>query len=113
MVAGQPGASAPARRGRPEALCRRNGAGAPVFRFHGREFAYSDSRVKSFDEALDAGLPSEDGAIELLKPVLQQRMNEVYRTYFDREPLPARTTIGVNRLPGGKARIEVSVVALR
>lgn len=42
---------------------------------------------------------------------LMQRMNEVCRSYFDREPLPARTTVGVNRLPGGKARIEVSAMA--
>src|SRR5512137_767749 len=38
---------------------------------------------------------------------LQQRMNDVYRSFFTSSPLPARTTVGVNRLPGGKARIEI------
>jgi 2-iminobutanoate/2-iminopropanoate deaminase len=39
------------------------------------------------------------------------RMNAVYETFFTRPPLPARTTVGVSALPGGKARIEVSVIA--
>ena len=39
------------------------------------------------------------------------QMNAVYETFFTRPPLPARTTVGVSALPGGKARIEVSVIA--
>ena len=39
------------------------------------------------------------------------QMNAVYETFFIRPPLPARTTVGVSALPGGKARIEVSVIA--
>jgi enamine deaminase RidA (YjgF/YER057c/UK114 family) len=38
-------------------------------------------------------------------------MNAVYETFFKRPPLPARTTVGVSMLPGGKARIEVPVIA--
>jgi 2-iminobutanoate/2-iminopropanoate deaminase len=39
------------------------------------------------------------------------QMNAVYETFFTRPPLPARTTVGASALPGGKARIEVSVIA--
>jgi 2-iminobutanoate/2-iminopropanoate deaminase len=42
-----------------------------------------------------------------------QQMNDVYRTFFTKAPLPARTTTGAARLPGGKARVEIAVIARR
>jgi 2-iminobutanoate/2-iminopropanoate deaminase len=41
---------------------------------------------------------------------LFQRMNAVYTTYF-KEPRPARTTVGVAKLAGAGARLEVTVTA--
>jgi 2-iminobutanoate/2-iminopropanoate deaminase len=40
-----------------------------------------------------------------------QQMNAVYQTFFTKAPLPARTTIGANKLPGSKGRIEIAVIA--
>ena len=42
---------------------------------------------------------------------LFKAMNDVYRAYFSKKPLPARTTTGASRLPGGKGRIEIAVTA--
>jgi len=41
---------------------------------------------------------------------LFQRMNAVYTTYF-KEPRPARTTVGVNKLAAPAARIEITATA--
>ena len=38
------------------------------------------------------------------------RMNAVYSTYF-KDPRPARTTVGVTKLPSAKAHIEITVTA--
>ena len=38
------------------------------------------------------------------------RMNAVYVTYF-KEPRPARTTVGVTKLAGGAAHLEITVTA--
>lgn len=38
------------------------------------------------------------------------RMNAVYTTYF-KEPRPARTTVGVAKLAGAGARVEITVTA--
>jgi len=43
---------------------------------------------------------------------LFQRMNAVYITYF-KEQRPSRTTVGVSRLAGAGARIEITVTARR
>lgn len=43
---------------------------------------------------------------------LFQRMNAVYTTYF-KEQRPSRTTVGVTKLAGAGARIEITVTARR
>ena len=41
---------------------------------------------------------------------LFQRMNAIYTTYF-KEPRPARTTVGVAKLAGAGAHVEITVTA--
>jgi 2-iminobutanoate/2-iminopropanoate deaminase len=41
---------------------------------------------------------------------LFQKMNAIYTTYF-KEPRPARTTVGVSKLAGAGAHVEITVTA--
>jgi 2-iminobutanoate/2-iminopropanoate deaminase len=62
----------------------------------------------------EAGMSFDDTVavqVYLTDMTLFPRMNAVYTTYF-KEPLPARTTVGVAKLVG-TARIEVTVTAHR
>jgi 2-iminobutanoate/2-iminopropanoate deaminase len=62
----------------------------------------------------EAGMSFENAVtvqVYLTDIELFQRMNAVYVTYF-KEPRPARTTLGIAKLPGG-ARIEITVTAMK
>lgn len=61
-----------------------------------------------------AGMGYEDVVsveVFLTDTELFKQMNGVYVTFFAKAPLPARVTVGASRLPGGKARIQVAVIA--
>ena len=61
----------------------------------------------------EAGLTFNDAVsvqVFLTDIDLFARMNAVYITYF-KEPRPVRTTVGVTKLAGGTAHIEITVTA--